>query len=331
MAATLPGSFRKRFLAPDTSDAEFATLGFALDDAPAQEQLEHGALQLLMGYEFGIEQKGHDALVTRLETLQREYRGFAYEGAAMALTIRDVMSPVPGNKLTESFLAGPGYADGPGSKHIFMAYLGIGFALGRLPKMLWRRALPEQSRLADHKSLRWLIIDGYGFHMAFFQHTKWVDRQYTAGTYPWPGPADYTNRVVDQGIGRAMWFVYGGNVERLLTSVRGFPPGRRADLMAGVGLAATYAGGVDEAALEALIRGGAEYRAEIAQGAVLALRARVVADLATPYNEVAARVLCDRTTEQAADIALKEIADLPEDGAVPAYEVFRQRIQKHFR
>jgi hypothetical protein len=330
MAATLLGAFRKRLIAPDTSDAEFATLGFALDDAPARGQLEHAALQLLMGFEFAIEQKGHDALVTRLETLQREYRGFAYEGAVMALTVRDTMSPVPGNRLTESFLAGPGYEDGPGSKHIFMAYLGIGFALGRLPKMLWGRALPEQSKLADHRALRWLIIDGYGFHEAFFDHRKWVDEQYVSRKYPWPGSADYTNRVVDQGIGRAMWFVYGGNVERLLAAVNAFPPARRPDLFSGCGLAASYGGGVDGDALEALLKGAWEYRAEIGVGAVLALRARVVADLVIPHSELAAQVFCGRDAEQASEIARHAIIDLPEDGAVPAYEVFRQRIQKHF-
>jgi hypothetical protein len=317
-------------LAPDTSDAEFATLGFALDAAPAREQLEHGALQLLMGFEFGVEQKGHEALVTRLETLQREYRGFAYEGAVMALTIRDTMSPAPGNRLTESFLAGPGYEDGPGSKHIFMAYLGIGFALGRLPKALWGRALPEQRKLADHRALRWLIIDGYGFHGAFFEHRKWVDGQHVSRRYPWPGSVDYTNRVVDHGIGRAMWFVYGGNVERLLASIDSFPPARRADLICGSALAASYAGGVDEDVLEALLKGAWDYRVQIAQGAVLALRARVVADLVTPHSELAAQVFCGRTAEQASDIAVEAIIDLPEDGAVPAYEVFRQRIQKHF-
>ena len=187
MTATLMGALRKRLIAPDTSEAEFATLGFPLDDAPARAHLEYSALQLLMGFEFGIEQKGHDALVTRLETLQRENRGLAYEGAVMALTVRDVMSPAPGNKLTESFLAGPGFDDGPGSRHVHMAYLGIGFALGRLPKMLWRRALPDQRKIADHKALNWMIIDGYGFHMAFFKHRKWVDQQYVSHSYPWPG------------------------------------------------------------------------------------------------------------------------------------------------
>lgn len=330
MAATLPGSLRKRVLAPDTSETEFTKLGFAVDDAPARAQLEHGALQLLIGFEIGIEQKTQAALVTRLETLQREYRGFAYEGAVMALAIRDAMSP-GGNTLTETFLAGPGYDDGPGSKHIFMAYMGIGFALARLPRMLWRRALPEQSRLADHGSLNWLAVDGYGFHMAFFEHRKWVDAQYRARRYPWPWQDAYSHRAMDQGIGRAMWFVHGGNVERLLKGVDDFPPDRRADLISGAGLAASYAGGVDEQALEALVSGAEEYRDELALGAVLALRARVVADLVTPHNETAARILCGRTAFEASEIAREEIADLPEDGAVPTYEVFRQRIKKHFR
>lgn len=331
MAATLPGVLRKLVMVPDPSAAEFPNLGFALDDAPARDQLEHGALQLLLGLEFGIEQKGHAALVTRLEALQEEYRGFAYEGAAMALSLRDAMAPLPGRKLTESFLAGPGYNDGPGSRHIFMAYLGVGFALGRLPRMLWRRALPDAAKLADHPSLQWLIIDGYGFHMAFFEHRKWVDGQHVASGYPWPGPPDYVNRVIDQGIGRAMWFVHGGNVERVLKGVNAFPERRRADLMSGVGLAATYGGGVDKAALEAVVRGAPQYQAEIAQGAVLALRARVVAGLVIPHSETAAQVFCGCSAEQASDIAARDIADLPPDGAVPAYEVFRQRLQSHFR
>ena len=331
MAATFPGLLRKRLIAPDTSAAEFATLGFALDDAPGRAQLEHSALQLLLGFEFGIEHKGHAALVTRLEALQREYRGFAYEGAVMALAIRDAMAPGSGHELTESFCAGPGYQDAPGSKHVFMAYLGIGFALAKLPKPLWKRALPDVSKLADHPSLSWMIMDGYGFYLAFFQHRKWIDDQCAPGRYPFPGPAAYTSRVMDQGIGRALWFVHGGNVARVLKAVDAFPAPRRADLMSGVGVAASYAGGVDEDGLEALARGGVGYRDELALGTVLALRSRLVADLVTPHSQVAGQVLCGRTVEQASDLAVEAIADLPQDGAVPAYEVFRQRIRRHFQ
>lgn len=331
MAANLAGSLRKLLTAPDPSEATFAVRGFDTSNAPARKQLEASTLQFVVGYEFGIEQKDHAGLVTRLEALEREYRGFAYEGAVMALAIRDVMSPFPGRKLTESFLAGPDYDSGPGSRHVFMAYIGLGFALARLPRALWQRALPDQSKIVDHASLRWLIMDGYGFHMAFFDHPKWVDAQYVPGRTAWRGPAGYTSRAIDQGVGRAMWFVYGGDVDRLYAGIEKFSPARRSDLMSGAGLAATYAGGVDAVTLKAFWERTRQYGPEVAQGAVFALRARVVADLVTPANEAAAEVFCGCSAMQASDIAAAEIIDLPEDGATTAFEVFRQRIQRHFR
>jgi hypothetical protein len=318
--------------APDTAEALFATRGFETTDAPAREQLEYSALQLMMGYEFAIEKSGsHDGLVARLETLQREYRGFAYEGAVMALVMRDVMSPAPGNKVTESFLAGPDYDTAPGSKHIFMGYLGLGFALARLPRMLWRRALPEQSALVDHPCLRWMTMDGFGFHLAYFEKDKFVDGQHVGRKYPGWNPVSYANRVIDQGLGRGMWFVYGGSVKRLLEAYARFPESRQADLFAGAGVAASYAGGVDVSALEALLKGAGPYRAELAQGAVFALRARVVAGLVTEHNELAAQVFCGCTAQEASDLAAQEILGLPDDATAATYELFRQRVQQHFR
>ncbi|TNM34332.1 DUF1702 family protein [Streptomyces sedi] len=330
MTATLLGSLRKRLTTPDTSEIRFTTRGFDTASAPARAKLEHSALQFLLGYEFGIEQRGHEALVTRLEGLEREYQGFAYEGAAMALTIRDVLRPTGGNRLVETFLAGPDFTSGPGSRHIFMAYIGVGFALARLPRALWRRALPDARALADHPALNWLIMDGYGFHMAFFDHRTWVEGQHVGGPYPWPGPADYTRRVVDQGVGRGMWFTHGGDVERLLTTIEGFPPERRADLVSGAALAVTYAGGVEADQLEAFAKGTSAYRAEVGQGAVFALRARAVADLVTPHHEAAARLFCRRDAHAAAELAAAGVVDLRDEGRTPAYEVFRQRVMRHF-
>ncbi len=332
MAMTTTGLIRKRVITPAASEVLFETRGFEKGSAPAKTKLEMSGLQFIIGFEFAIEHKDLDSITLRLEALPQEYQGFAYEGAAMALSIRDAFRAGSGDNNLERFLAGPDFHSGPGSKHIFMAYIGVGFALARLPRMMWSRAIPDPHKLADHPTLNWLAMDGYGFHMAYFQHRKWVDRQYVAKRpYPWPGPADYTNRVIDQGIGRAMWFIYGGDVGRLLTAIDGFAPARRSDLISGAGLAASYAGGVGEDALEQLLVGSGAHRAEVAQGAVFALRARVVAEVVTPHNESAARVLCGMTAQEASDIAAKAIVDLPPDGAVPAYEVFRQRIQEHFR
>lgn len=331
MASTLTGSIRKLLTAPDIADASFAARGFDTASAPARDQLEASARQFILGYELGVEQKDFGGLVIRLDSLEREFRGFAYEGAAMALSVRDVMSPLPGPKLTERFFAGPDYDGGPGSKHIFMAYIGLGFALARLPRFLWQRAMPRQSALPDHPSLRWLIMDGYGFHMGFFEHRKWLDPEFRVPRTSWRGPAAYTSRVIDQGLGRAMWFVYGGDVDRLYDAIGAFAPGRRADLMSGAGLAVAYAGGVGADAIKAFWDRAGEFAPEVAQGAVFALRARVVADLVTPSNEVAAGVFCGCGAEQASAMAAEDVIGLPDDGALPAYEVFRQRVQLRFR
>jgi Protein of unknown function (DUF1702) len=330
MPNTLLGSLRKLLVTPAISEITFETRGFQATNAATRGKLEMSALQFLVGFEFAIEQREDEEIVTRLGTLEHEYQGFAFEGAAMALALRDAMSPWRRRRLTETFLAGPGFHDGPGSRHLFMAYLGVGFALARLPHALWRRALPEARKLADHPALSWLIMDGYGFHEAFFHSEKWVNRQHVGGGYPWPGDPAYTQRVIDQGVGRAMWFVCGANVEDLLSRITQFDPGRHADLLCGAALAATYAGGAGPEELRALLRGAGPYGAQVAQGAVFALRAREVSGLITEHNETASRIFCGMTADEAAKIAAKSVVDLPPDGAVPAYEVFRRRIQQHF-
>jgi hypothetical protein len=320
MSVTIAGSLRKRLLTPRTSEVTFEVRGFDVPDSAAKARLEMSALQFLVGFEFAVEHSGNDEIVARLHTLEREYQGFAFEGAAMALALLDALSPRPGHRLVESFLAGPGFDDGPGSRHIFMAYIGVGFALARLPRQLWRRALPDAHKLADHPALNWLVMDGYGFHEAFFHHRRWVDAQYTPTSYAWPGDHAYTQRVVDQGVGRGMWFVFGGDVQRLLSRIKGFAPSRHADLLSGAGLAAAYAGGV-----------GADELHSLALGAGFALRARETAGLITEHNELAAQILCGMSADSAARIAAECVVDLPGRGPEPDYEVFRRRIQQRFR
>jgi hypothetical protein len=334
MAATLMGSIRKRLTAPPTSDIRFTTRGFDTDDAPAQEHLEFSAFQLLLGFELAVEQggRGHDDLVIRLESVQREYRGFAYEGAVMGLALRDAMSPARGHRITESFMAGPDFDSAPGSKHVFMGYLGVGFTLAHLPKPLWRRALPDYARLADYPAMRWMVMDGYGFHLAYFDHRKYVDGQHVGRNFPGWDPDPYVNRAIDQGIGRAMWFVYGANVKRYIAAINRFPESRQADLFSGAGVAASYAGGVSTEDLETLLKAAGRFRPDLAQGSVFALRARVVSDTLTPHSELAAQVLCGLTAQEADDLAARENTVLASgDGSGETYELYRQRIMQYFR
>jgi len=325
MPTTMLGAIRKRLLTPPMEFTSFAVRGFPLD-TPARPVLEESARHVTMGFEIGIEQKGLEAVAERLELLEKQFRGLGYEGAGMGLALRDAMSPRPGTLRLDDFFG----VGGPGAHQIFMGYIGIGFALAYLPRFLWRRAMPTQSRLPESPAVNWMIIDGYGFHRAYFDTDKWVHRQYRSSPLPWPGPHDYLLRVLDQGIGRAMWFINGGDVDRLTAMIKGFAPERASDLWCGAALAASYAGGAGEDELTKFAKCSWEYRAEVAQGAVFAIKQRVLSGLVTPHTELASRTFCDRSAQEAADLTEPARADLPEGTSIPAYEIFRQRIQSHF-
>jgi hypothetical protein len=51
-------------------------------------------------------------LTGSIRTLAGEDLGFGDDGAALALSVGDVMSPLPWPKLTERFMAGPDYDAG---------------------------------------------------------------------------------------------------------------------------------------------------------------------------------------------------------------------------
>ena len=61
-----------------------------------------------------------------------------------------------------------------------------------------------------------------------------------------------------------------------------------------------------------------------------AYAARVRAGLAVEHNEIATRIFCGLSPEDAKKVTDDVLIDLPEDGYLPAFEVWRQRIAGHF-
>jgi hypothetical protein len=310
-------ALRRRILTPNIKETKFATRGFHEKTPEARTQLERVGEMFLAGYAFAAEARSIADAEDRLERVPSEWRGFAYEGAGMAFAIRDGL-PIGGGHWVERCL------EGRGSEHIYMVYVGVGWALGRLPRFRWTKAT---AGLTD-PILRWLALDGYGFHQAYFHTGKYLYGQYQERDFPWPAsdPYRYADRVIDQGIGRATWFVRGTDPNLVADTLDAFPASRRPDLYAGAALAATYAGAVDEAELSVFLRRGETYRAQIAQGSAFASAARVRAGLTTPHTELAARVLAGVTPDAAARICTENLAELPADGQRPAFDIWRQRI-----
>ena len=281
--------------------------------------LETVGRTFLEGYGYVMEARSPEQAGPRLQGVPTRFRGFAYEGAAMACAMLDGVPLGGGGRFTR-------FVDGIGAPHVYMAYVGVGWAMARLPRLRWPKAD------GFDPLLRWLILDGYGFHQAYFRTKRYVDQRYQDPAFPWPadGTRDYANRAIDQGIGRAMWFVAGTDADLVTSMIDKFPEPRRSDLYGGLGLAVTYAGGGDEAELRLLRDRAGEYRPMLAQGSAFAAEARVRAGLLGAHTETAAQVLCGTDARQAAHVTQLVRPERPVDAELPAYETWRQRIADEF-
>lgn len=319
------GTLRRLVLTPKLRAVTFAERGFPAAGSPAAEHLEAVPQSVICGFEWGIEHRTLWDVERRLETVAPDLRGFAYEGAAMAFAVRDAMSGGRGRRTKELL-------EGPGLPHIYLTYIGIGFAMARLPRVLWRKIVPDLDGVPFFPTMSWLAVDGYGFDRAYFHTRRVVDEQEPFRPYPWAGDAGYFLRAADQGVGRALWFINGALPDQVAEAVLAFPEQRRPDLWSGVGLAATFAGGCPAGDLAGLLDAAGEHAGEVALGSVFASTARVAAGHVPEHSSLAVEVLTGDTIDAAIMLAATTAVE-PEDagpGGTPAYELWRDRIRNHF-
>ena len=316
------GSMRQFVLAPKLSAVTFAERGFPGAASPAAARLEAIPQSVVCGFEWGIAGRDLWEVERRLELVEVEQRGFAYEGAAMAFAVRDAMAGGSGKRTRELLL-------GPGAPHVLLTYIGIGFAMARLPRPLWRNIIPDLTGSPLYPVMTWLAVDGYGFDLAYFHTGRYVDDQKVPAPYPWEGCPEYFPRAVDQGIGRALWFINGADPAAVTAAVDAFPAQRRPDLWSGVGLAATFAGGASADDLVKLSDAAGEHWAQLALGAVFAVTARQIADHVPGHSAVATEALAGLSVQEAVEIAIRTQAEEagPQAAGEPVYEQWRARIR----
>src|SRR6185503_18765465 len=93
------------------------------------------------------------------------------------------------------------FVSGPGASHVYMLYVGAGWAIARLP---WLRSNPDRAIRHFDPLLGWLAVDGYGFHEGYFHWPESIDRRRLPR-----GLSGYARCAFDQGLGRSLWFVEG--------------------------------------------------------------------------------------------------------------------------
>lgn len=314
---SVAGSVLNRLLGPDPSEVSFARRGWEAPAKEKQDNLEKIGTIFLNGFTCGMTSGDVAEIESRLEMIEAPFRGFAYEGCGMAMGVRDALRPF-GQHWVRDYFAGRA------RNHIYMAHIGVGWAMARIPKMRIRAIASPQDKLG------WLALDGYGFHQAFF-HTREYVREHKQAVLPVWRPAAHADRVIDQGIGRALWFIHGSEPERVARTIATFAPSRRGDLWMGSGLASVYAGGVSADELEDFRRLAGDHRPDVAQAAVLAAKTRFRAGFVTPHTELAVKVYCDMTLDEALAVADSTWSMLGTDTrSVPHILLWRQAIRDHF-
>ena len=300
-----------RLLNIDPVEVEFSRRGFACPDPQIRQRLENVGRIFLYGYDAALRHKNHDALAACLQRVALEHRGFAYEGAAMATTLRDRLT-FRGHAF-ERFLAGRG------KDHIYMLHVGAGWAYARLP---WLRSRIESAIRNLHPVLRWLVIDGYGFHQGYFYLDKPRLLNHSLACL-----SINARRIFYQGLGRSLWFSHGAQVPAIAAAIARFRALYREDAWSGVGLACAYAGGISAAAIAELRSRAGENSAALAQGAAFAAKARQRAGNPARHTEDACLALCGMSADAAAALCDQTFRQIDLHHPCP-YQHWRRLLQQ---
>jgi hypothetical protein len=293
-------------------EASLVRRGFAASDDAVRRHLEHIGETFLVGFNEGLLAGSDMEPLGRLvEAVSPDRRGFAVEGLAMGAALADSLTL--GNARLRDWMRFSHQA------YTYLAHVGAGWALSRVP---WRRRAILRHADPVHG---WLVFDGLGFHDGYFYPRRLLNgwRRKLIG---------YSARAYDQGLGRALWFVSGGDPLRAVAAIEKLPSERRPDLWSGLGLALVYAGGSDAAALSAVRCASGRCQTYLAQGAAFGAEAHARAAHVPDHAAQAVNALAARHVETAVRIVRHARDTLPaaETSPVPRYELWRLAVQKEF-
>ena len=316
---------RRHLFSISPAEVSTAKRGFQVDDPAKQERIESIGRFFLMGYHAAINAPSTEQLQQSLNDVSLEYQGFAYEGAAMGLGLIDHFS-LWGTSQFTAFLTQK-------SNHYpYLTHVGFGWSLARIPRGIRRfsqRFVKEQTVVTDASSLdsllACLVIDGYGFHQGYFAWEQYVQQRKEPSYLP---PACLP--LFNQGLGRSLCFVLGMDWKRIVNTINQFPRSRQAYLWSGVGLAATYAGGLRESEIEFLKNQSHHYLPAFAQGVAFAAKARHRGNYVPEHTALVCQQVWGSSVETIAALTDTTLQDLPLISKLDAYCIWQQRLQQAY-
>ncbi len=286
---------------------------FQLTPAPSitnsdnHKRLEQVSRIFLAAFNAALVEDDYAALLEAVERIQLEQRFPAVEAMAAGAVVADALM-FGGSRFAACMATA-------GAKYPVLVHVGGGIGVAQVP---WRRSAVLKQCDPVHRSL---VFDGMGFLDTLFR-TKRILRGWRRVRGGHPG------QVYDQGVGRGLWFVLGGSVDRFVAAVRAFEESRHADLWAGLGVPLTCTDTSTDV-LSMVTDAAGPHFVHLAASAAFAAGVHSQEGPAAPHMARAVAMLAGTDAEGAVQLIRQSRERLSAEPAeVPLYEAWRRDIQR---
>jgi hypothetical protein len=272
----------------------FGERGFVCADPSVRAKLEEILRVFVRGYNIALRERDDTLVSARLaREFDSHHVGFAFEGAGMCYALFDLLVPWSTSRLRA-------FTDGAARRHDYIATVGAGFAVARVP---WGRLLLNSYLQRLEATVAWCVIDGYGFHQGIFHPERFTVECRQA---PSALPA-YARQLFNSGVGRSFWWTLGASPTLIRQAIDRFPQATQGEMWCGVGVAASYAGGVEARVLWDLLEQSGDWSGDFLSGFPFAARMRQKGENPSPWTTDACIELLKTTPDEAAGLVAREV------------------------
>lgn len=207
-----------------------------------EENIETIVATFQKGRELAESGISTDALINELNKFEIRYRSVAFEGASMGVA------------LTSDFENWKAYAKAS-EKHATQVHIGLGWAIAEKQQDL------TSTLFLVEAEMRVKVLDGFGYWNGLFQRRATIRTQQIPENIIPEFQAGF-----DQGVGRAIWYITKGEVDKVSNIINHFSKDRRAKLWQGIGVALTYVGGCSDELIAQLKTASGEFKMNLEKG-----------------------------------------------------------------
>lgn len=275
-------------------EASFSRRGFPGCSSSSRDYLESVIHAFIEGYNLAVGEADMIQLTERLDSsFSPGFVGFAYEGAGLYFGLIDLLIPRSASRLRAfTSLAAP--------RHDFIATVGAGFAIARVPFGL-RRLESYQSALDPMNA--WCVADGYGFHQGYFHWKQFIEGRQAAPESLSP----QNRRLFDAGVGRSMWWVFGADPDSIASAISRFDVDRQPEMWTGIGTAIAYAAGGPHGAASLLLELAGEHKYDLLSGIPFAAHMRCKGQNPAEWTEEVCSALLGLSVEETSGLIVSEL------------------------